>query len=633
MELIDLQVPGFGGLSVAVEAMNGGGARPCLIETTADAAVYLGAIRDAAGNPREWVEIRVQEISGIEGRLDAASRDVTGPLLDKRWLRMVDAHAASDEAMLARGPWEEIHGVPVLLSADGMALSDAGKAWKLCQDDEMLAKHRLATFSGSWHRYLVSTDGEPKFVPLSTSAPRSPATVESEAAFPGLQPVNPEAGLMMVRRLPGLKYADFIDFISGKDFGNDPRELLRVPPVGLYRRFTEKNAHGQAWVGFINGKSGMTERLAEVLFLKLSLLRGAFEALSAAVASQKLPYLGLSADSFGVSLAEPAPALPFLWNHRVSLCASPSVISLPSGSGGERMLLPCVEIPRSIYRANRLTGAIEGRGRVRIRRITPADDGGYSVIEGTLQTDESLEVSRKDLLELDLRLGRGKRFKIHANFISGKNPQEENRFLSQPVIVPQEVLAELEEGGVTLSEKIEFRVIPGLGSTADLFTMGVLAVRTLFAPGTALAESVDDLLALTHAYGHTFEASDWDTGSGHLSAFIASEKGKSWRDKLGPARIAEGVAAEDASMAIPARLWWQVVEFTGRLFPGESPGSFARDFEDFDALAPERVFVAPIEALDGLIENCRSLLFGNPIASREILSVIRGVAARQGAVA
>ena len=629
MELIDLKIAGCGGLSLAVETVGDGGARPCLLETRADAVIYLGTICDFEGKPREWVEIRVQEISGIEGKLESAARDITGPMLDKRWTRMVDGHVSSDGEALVRGPWEQVHGGPIFLNAEGSALAEPAGGWKLCLDDELLAKHRLATFSETWHRYLISEGDGAKFVPLTATAPRSPATVEEEVAFTGLQAVNREAGLLMVRRLAGLKYEDFVDFISGKDFGGNQRELLRVPPVGLYKRFLEKNAHGQAWVGFIHGRSSVAERLAEVLFLKLNALRGAFEALSSSVAAQKLPYLGLSADSFGVSLAEPAAGLPFLWNHRVGLCALSSVMPLPVGPGGDQMLLPCADISRSIYRAERLTGAIEGKGRVRIRKITPADDGGFSVIEGTLQTDEGLEVSRKDVLELDLRLPKGKRFKIHGNFVSQRAAQGEHRFLSVPVALPAEVLQELEGGGVQFSEKVEFRVIPSLGPTADLFSMGVLAVRTLFNQDTPLAESVDDVLGLMHAYGHTFEANEWETGSGNLFSFVNSDKGKDWREKIGPQRVAFGVSPEDAALAIPNRLWWQVVEFAGRLFPGEMPGSFAKDFDDFEARAPERVFADPAAALDGLIENCRSLLFGNPVASREILSVIKGFSARQ----
>ncbi len=629
MEFIPIKVPGCSGLAVAVESSQGGAARVCLLEVQADAVAYLGALCDVHGSPREWVEIRVQEIAGIEGTLDAGAREVNGPVLDTRWRRMVEGYARGDEGALLRGPWESEHGVPVFLNAEGTGLAGAGEEWRLCTDDELLAKHRLATFSGSFHRYLATASGEARFVPLTDGAPRSPATVEADEVFAGLQGVNREGGLMMVRRLPGLKYEDFVDFIGGKDFGGDPRELLRVPPVGPYKSFVEKNAFGQAGAGFINGRSSVSERLAETLFLKLSVLRGAFGALSASMAAQKLPFLGLRAESFGVSLAAPAAALPFLWNHRVDLCAVSSVVPVPLGVGSEEILLPCADMPRSIYRAGRLAAAVEGQGRVRIRKIAPPDDGGLSVIEGTLQTDETLDASRKDLLELDLRLSRGKRFKVYANFVAQRPAAGENRFLSLPLAVPPDVLEELERGGAQFSERTGFRVMPRLGPTCDLFSMGVLAVRTLFSSGGGtLAETVDDLLGLMHAYGATFEASEWDTGSGHLGNFMESEKGVPWREKLGPVRVAEGVSAEDASIAIPQRLWWQVVEFTGRLFPGEMPGTFARDFDDFEARAPERVLAEPMEALDGLIENCRSLLFGNPVASREILSVIRGVTGR-----
>ena len=116
---------------MAVETVGDGGARPCLLETRADAVVYLGAICDFEGTPREWVEIRVQEISGIEGKLESAARDITGPMLDKRWTRMVDGHVGSDGEALVRGPWEHVHGGPVLLNAEGSALAKPTRVWKL----------------------------------------------------------------------------------------------------------------------------------------------------------------------------------------------------------------------------------------------------------------------------------------------------------------------------------------------------------------------------------------------------------------------------------------------------------------------------------------------------------------------
>ncbi len=630
MELVDLEIQGCGGLSMVMEGSADGPPRPYVLQVQMDAVTYLGAVCDHSGNPREWVEIRIQEIAGLEDGFDGGGPECSGPLLDQRWRRMTEGYAKGAAELMIRGEWEKVHGEPVFIDTAGTRRTRPDGGWTLCQDDQLLERHRLPTFSGSWHRYLVSHEGTVKFVPLTASATRSPDTIEFEEAFRGLQVVNREAGLMMISRAPGLKYEDFADFLAGKDFGEHPRDLLRVPPVGIYKTFLDKNAQGQAGIGYINGRSSLNERLAEILFLKLSLLRGAMELLKSATEAQKMPFLGISGDSFGVHLAEPAASLPFLWNHRVSLFAVPGVVPMPLGPSGDQMMVQCGPISQSIYRAGRAAGPKEGKGRVRFRKISPADAGGLWLIEGTLQTDESLEVSRKDLLELDIRLPRGKRLRIRGYFMTLKAVQGESRFLSLPMDVAPEIVADMEGGGLQITERVDFRIIPGVGSTADLYSIAVVAVRTLFSRDVPLSETMDDMLELIHAYGQTFERSDWDTGSGNLASFINSEKGKLWREKLGPARVGEGVSAEAAAQAIPPHLWWRAVEYIGRLFPGEMPGSFAKDFDDFDSRAPERVYAEPLAALDGLIETCRSLLFWNPVASREILSVIRGVATRLG---
>lgn len=625
MDFVKLNLPSCNGLAVVVESLRKEANRPVVLETYVDGVVYLGVILDALDEPWEWVEIRVQETQGIADRLGSAAVSVTNLMLDEKWRRMVAGHAKSEREKIFGGPWETTHVSPCLLAADGGSLSDAASGWELCRDDSLLTRHRLATYSGTAHRYLVDALGT-QFIPLSESAPRSPATKEFDEVFAGLVSINREGGLMMIRRISGLKYDAFVDFLGVKDFGED---LLRIPPVGLYKLFLDKNSHGLAGVGYIHGKSNQAERIAETLFLKLAVLRGAFAALFNGVRSQRVPFLNLSADSFEVSLAEPAGGLPFLWNHRVSLSASSSVVPVALGVGDEEILVSCEESLRSIYRASRLSAAFEGTARVRIRKITPPDDGGMSVIEGTLQTDETLECSRKDLLELNLRLPKGRRFAIYGNLMSQRPVNGEIRFLSFPLKVPDDVTAEMERGGVQFAERVDFRVIPRFGATCDLFSMGVLAVRTLLSCGaSSLSATLDDLLGLMRAYGATLGAGDWDTGSGQLAVFVASDKGAPWRTKLGPSRLAEGLTLDDAETAIPARLWWQVVEFVGKLFPGEIPGSFSKDFDDFDSRAPERVFTEPLEALDGLIEHCRTLLLGNPVASREILTVIRGISAR-----
>lgn len=539
MDFIKLNVPSCNGLAVVVESLRKEALRPIVLETFVDGVVYLGAILDALDEPWEWVEIRVQETQGIADRIGSAAVSATNSMLDEKWRRMVEGYGKFDRQRIFRGPWESVHGSPCFLTADGGALSDAAAGWILCKDDALLSRYRLATYSGTAHRYLVDELGT-QFIPLSEGAPRSPATKEFDDVFSGLIPINREGGLMMIRRLSGLKYDAFVDFLGGKDFGQDLKNLLRSPAVGPYKVFQDKNSHGLAGVGYIYGKSSQAERISETFFLKLVALRGAFGVLSDAVFSQRVPFLNLSADSFEVSLVEPGGGLPFLWNHRVSLSASSSVVPVALGVGDEEILLSCGETPRSIYRAGRLSTEFEGIARVRIRKITPPDDGGMSVIEGTLQTDESLECSRKDLLELNLRLSKGRRFAIHGNLMSQSPVNGEIRFLSFPLKVPDDVMAELERGGVQFAERVDFRVIPRLGATCDLFSMGVLAVRTLLSCGaSSLSATLDDLFGLMRAYGATLGASDWDTGSGQLAVFVASDKGAPWRTKLGPSRLAE----------------------------------------------------------------------------------------------
>jgi hypothetical protein len=77
---------------------------------------------------------------------------------------------------------------------------------------------------------------------------------------------------------------------------------------------------------------------------------------------------------------------------------------------------------------------------------------------------------------------------------------------------------------------------------------------------------------------------------------------------------------------VPERLWWQVVEFVARLFPGGVPESFCSDFNDFEMRAPALVFDEPLSILDGLIEQCRAVLFGDPAADREISEIIEAIA-------
>src|SRR5579871_3070331 len=50
-----------------------------------DTRVYLGCVTDAAGKLREWIELRVQNVDGLETGLSSRRDTFTNLTLDARW--------------------------------------------------------------------------------------------------------------------------------------------------------------------------------------------------------------------------------------------------------------------------------------------------------------------------------------------------------------------------------------------------------------------------------------------------------------------------------------------------------------------------------------------------------------------
>ena len=129
MEFVSLRLPGYSNLTVAVEHVPDGTFRPRGMAISADALVYLGALCDACGNPREMVEIWVQEVEGIQRRFDATTAGLSNKTLDDRWKKMVEGYAVSDSPAVIRGPWENEHPAPCFLSEDGLEVVYPEGAW------------------------------------------------------------------------------------------------------------------------------------------------------------------------------------------------------------------------------------------------------------------------------------------------------------------------------------------------------------------------------------------------------------------------------------------------------------------------------------------------------------------------
>lgn len=630
MEFVNLRLPECSNLTVAVEEAPDGAFRPRGITISADAVVYLGALCDPVGNPRELVEIWIQEVEGIQRRFDATTAGLSNQTLDERWKKMVKGYGVADGPAVVRGPWESEHPSPSFLSEDGLEVIYPEGAWELCEDDELLRKMGLSTFSGTLHRYLVSL-ADPsglRFVPLTIDAKRNSRTIPFEEAFPNLRHVNREGGLMMVRTAPAFAFDDFVDLLGGKEFEGGYRKLLRVPLMGNYEVFRDPAALAPPGAGFIHGRGRGGKRIMETVFLKLCALRAAFQAVRTAEAAQMVPFLNLSADSFGVSLGASPVGLPFLWSQQVRLRSASNVVPAALGVGDEEIHILCGEQPgASPYVAPGLTAPVEGSAKVRFGQPTPADDRGLSIVEGSLRTELSFDPSWHDLLELDVQTGQHDRLRLYAKFLPRRPDTSEHRFQTLDIELPEKFVE-----GSELVAPASFRVIPRLGSSRDLYSLGVLAIRTLMTrDGRPLADVHRDLMGgLLADYNRLFEEKEWDTGSRTLADYMLAGRGDEWRVALGPVLSGHGLSHEEAAEAIPERLWWQIVEFAARLLPGEIPSSFCSGFNDFEVRAPALVFDDPLSTIDGLIEQCRAVLFDDLAADREILTIIEALADQYG---
>jgi hypothetical protein len=198
--------------------------------------------------------------------------------------------------------------------------------------------------------------------------------------------------------------------------------------------------------------------------------------------------------------------------------------------------------------------------------------------------------------------------------------------------LPRELSDWLADGESTLSsDRVTFQLLPRLGTPCDLYSLGVLALRTLISgSGVPLSEALDDLLAMSRLYRNRFSNGNWSTGIASLHEFVKSGEGGAWAEKLGPHRLVRGrISAAEAFREIPAPMWWEVIEFVARLFPGEALGSFCKSYDEFSPRALHEVFTEPLSCLDSLVVRSRDLLFGNPQTNRELLGLIRAVAARR----
>ncbi len=601
-----------------------------LLRDLPDAMVYLGCVTDAGGRLREWVELWVQNVDGLEASLPAYRETFSNYSLDQRWAKQAAAWRELNPDHYLQTGWEATHPRPTFLDLSQTAPvhpgdPNAGGAWELCRDDALLQAAGLPAYTTSLFRYLYQSQAGngSRFVPVVAGAPQSATTCPLGEALADANhhlPFNPQGGLMMATTFSPLGFEEYADLLGGKGWKGLEHGKKFLAFDGVYRGLEDWNKIQESGAHLFLGSQGRAGRFVETFHLKLQLLTDMIRLVRTVVQQQQLPFLNLAPDSFRMRLGEIGFGLPYFWTAGAALVKPSHAFALPVASSDFRYFIRARASGTSIYLPEGLSASLQSSGSVRIRQVLPPDQGG-TVLEGTLVMQERLAVSPHDLLWIRLPLPGG-RVDLYGHLYSTEGlAQGEARFRTVAQQLPEPVVAALRGAEGVSFARSPFEVVPLLSSPCDLYSLGVLAVRALLVDEkTTLAISLDEVLSLGRQ-----AAADHKPDSplgGRIRAIF--EKDARYLPSLGPHHLTrEAMEPKAAFELLPAELWYDTLAAIVRLFPGLGPDSVCKDFGDVPSLALETVFNRPLEELEKLLVRSRSLIVIDWNFNREIHAAIR----------
>jgi hypothetical protein len=451
-------------------------------------------------------------------------------------------------------------------------------------------------------------------------------------------PLNPGGGMVMTRVYSPVGYEAYVDLLGGAPWRGVAHGKSVLDLELTTRSGGAAGGGGGGGVadhltegGLFLGQQGKHGRLLESFHLRLRALADAVGAVRALTADSQRPLLNVSADSFRVRLGEPARGLPYLWTARVSLADPGDAVALPVQTADARYYVSGRAVGASVYRAESASRASQGRGTVRIREML-TERGEETVLEGTLATDERVEATKNDLVWLRVNLSGGAggaRLDLYARLdTKAAMAAGEFRFRTVPQRLAGDGLERLRAAkGVPLTET-PFEVIPLVSSPADLYSLGVLAVRTLLVdPRTSLPVALDEVLSLARQLGSGYDA---NVPRAERVRKVFESDGR-WTASLGPQRLSfEAMEAGAAFDLVPGPLWWEALGAIAAMFPGMGPDSRCADLGDARHGGLQKPFDGVLEDLDGLLRKTRSLIVIDWKYNREIHAVIRGLLTKAG---
>ena len=598
-----------------------------LLRQTPEARVILGALCDSDGGVREWLELWMQD---IDAKPPGETLVISNTARDTAWQQLVTRLRGADPEGSFSTRSEKAPPLPVQVDlATWQPLHPATEsgAIEVCRDDSALAAAGLPKYSESTARFGRAAAGG-LFVKLNDEAGSSALgtvnALELRPLLPAgakLAALNPGGGMIFARRFAPLALEEFAELLGGRPWSGlvNARRPFRLS--GVYQHLedeTEMRAGGQHYYGARRDQAG---RLAEVLCLKLLLVDQSIRAVAEEVRRTGLPLLNVTPDSLRVSLAATGGNLPFCWASRTTLVRPGDAVALDVPSSNTRYFASRVPPAASIYRPEELGVPRAGLGNVRIRRTLSPAEGGIA-LEGTLSSHERLSVQPNELLRLRLPMKDAGSVEL-IGYIDTKTAMApgEAAFRTIPLQFDEARTATLRSyEGIPFSQ-VPFEVLQPLSSPCDLYALGVLALRLLYAGSDlTLPIILDTALSLLRAAGAENPETPLET---RIFNLLASDE--RWLTTLGPQHLIrpskEGEAVVVAG-SLPLEVWARVLASILPFFPGRSPEAICRDLADAPTLAPQTPFDTALRTFARALDTARALFLSDWRQNAEVVGIL-----------
>jgi len=601
-----------------------------VLRDTMDARVLLGCIVDSCGQVQEWVELWIQNSGSLLDTVSAARQALSNAMLDNRWRRQCQALEQLEGAAIVKTGWESERPLPTFLDISESSPVhpvdvNSGAAWKLCVDEGLLQQKGLPGYGNSLHRYLYIPElgSNSPFVPVTPAAPTNDSTkpLSEICGDPArIIPLNPQAGLMLVKKHVPIGLETFVDILSGKPWDGlkHGKTILDLGEAQKALRKDEPALSADGWL-FLESQ-GRSGRLIETLHLKLRLLADIVSSVRSMVYHLQRPLLNISPESWQVELGEPGRGLPFFWTARAVLNDPGDAVPLVIEKSDFKYYLPARTPGTSVYRPLVTSLPTQGRASIRIRQVLP-DTSDTTVVEGTFTTQERIEMARNDLLWFRLNLACGD-INLYAHLEKDSAMAAgEWRFRTVAQNVNETRVSHLRNAeGVPIAD-VPFEIIPLLSSPYDLYSLAVMAVRILLVDNTnSLPVTLDETLSLLHQIEAEYDESA--SLEQRISGVFNSDQ--RWRQALGPHHLTfDEMTPDEAFSLIPFELWLPTLGTVLRMFPGPGPYSECKDYGDAPQGGLHKVFVKTTSDLDNLILRTRSFIVADWKSNQEIAAVIQ----------